>query len=104
MTESDMENAPRPVTPQTPVVSELWTGPNRLHSVSGWVSHGDNGPCGCGNRLSSARQHGSSFPIALSISDNNVLDRASIFFRGAFHNPFWNRRGYPALVASLDSY
>src|SRR5690349_12908191 len=104
MTESDTKNAPSSGNISNAHSFELWTGPNRLHSVSGWVSHGDNGPCGCGNRLSSARQHGSSFPIALSISNNNVLDRASVFFRRAFHNPFWNRRGHPGLVAHLDSY
>jgi hypothetical protein len=96
MSGPDREEAAGPVVPQPPSFQ------NCLRFVSGWVSDGDNGPCGPNNRISATGQNGSGVSIAFSVSDNNVLDWAFVFFRGVFDAPHWNRRTNLALVCCLD--
>ena len=88
--------------PSTPRHFKLWLGSNCLHSVSGWVSYGDNGPGRPNNRVSATGQNGSNKSIAFSVSDKNVLDWTSLFFRGISDPSLWNRRTNLALVCYLD--
>jgi hypothetical protein len=103
MTDPDMEEATGPVAPQPPLVSNygLVLTVYILYLVG--VSYGDNGPCGPNNRLSAKRQNGPSLSIAFPISDYDVLDWTSVFFRWLYNHTHWNRRANFALVGYLDS-
>jgi hypothetical protein len=75
---------------------------SRLPSVSGWLPYRHYSPCRRSDRLSSKGQYRSDKPIAFPVSDNDVLDRASVFFRWASDTPHWNRRTNLALICHLD--
>ena len=50
------------------------------------------------------RPNGSGISIAFPISNNNVLDRSSIFFRWASDAALCNRRSNFAVVGRLDRH
>ena len=91
MSGPDSEEAAGPVVPQPPVVSNygLVLTVYILYLV-GFLTG------------ITVLQNGSGVPIAFSVSDNNVLDWASVFFRWASDAPHWNRRTNLALVCHLD--
>ena len=81
MSEPDRQHPAGPVTPHTRRF-QLRFGPNRLHSLFGGISNGDNSPCGRSNRLSPKGQYRSSIAIAFPVPNNDVLDWRSVFFVG----------------------
>src|SRR5215469_11349407 len=102
MSEPDTEHAAGPVTPQTPVVSKLWLGSDRLYSVFGWFSYRHNSSCWSDYCLPSTRQNGSGISVTFPVSDNDILDWTFIFFLGTTDTSFCNRCSDSSLVASLD--
>jgi hypothetical protein len=102
MTDPDTEHAAGPVTPQSPVISNygLVLAVYILYLVG--LPYWDNSPCRRSNRLSAKRQNGSNKPIAFPVSDNDLLDWSSLFFRWASDAALCNRRTNFALVGHLD--
>jgi len=101
MSEPDRQHPAGPVTPHTRRF-QLRFGPNRLHSLFGGISNGDNSPCGRSNRLSPKGQYRSSIAIAFPVPNNDVLDWRSVFFCRTSNASLWNRSLDLAVVGCLD--
>jgi hypothetical protein len=102
MSDPETEHAAGRVIPQTPVVSNygLVLTVYILYLI-GFLT-GITVLVGVGDRLSSKRQNGSGIPITFPVSDNNILDWTSVFFRWASDAALCNRRSNFALVGSVD--